>query len=353
MSFFERNQIGTSTCSAARSRLTNRTRSRCSLSDRRSSPCRRAATIVELLVVTSVISLLLALLLPAVISVRAASRRAACQNNFRQIGLALDNFEAAHQSYPNALCGVDWIDGQQRFRCGSPWAEMAGFLDGSATQSAIDAVRTPSRWDPSDLDIPSPVVLHCPEDSLANSRAASYRMNRGVLPLYPADPHGVFTGVFYRNFGRRPAEVTDGLSQTAFASERWVATISGVDRIRDPIVIPTVLVPELAEACIAANRNRTQLAPASSPPWGTNWLSGQLSHCTYYHFYPPNCTWRDCSNVEKTNYEISGSVMPSARGGHGQGVLVLFGDGHCEFASNDIDLSIWRAWGSRDGWELE
>jgi len=57
-------------------------------------------TLVELLVVITITAILLGLLLTGVNAAREASRRAACQNNLRQIGLAINGFEAAHGKYP-------------------------------------------------------------------------------------------------------------------------------------------------------------------------------------------------------------------------------------------------------------
>ena len=68
---------------------------------------RSGLTLVELIVVLACVGLLMALLLPAIQQARAAGRRLQCQNNLKQIGLALHGFHDVHDAFPPARLSVN------------------------------------------------------------------------------------------------------------------------------------------------------------------------------------------------------------------------------------------------------
>ena len=84
----------------------------------------RAFTVVELLVVISIIGMLLSLLLPAVQASRECARANTCKNNLREIGLALLNHESALKRFPSGGWGFQWYGDPDR---GSDLAQPGGW----------------------------------------------------------------------------------------------------------------------------------------------------------------------------------------------------------------------------------
>jgi prepilin-type N-terminal cleavage/methylation domain-containing protein/prepilin-type processing-associated H-X9-DG protein len=304
---------------------------------------RTGFTLTELICVLAVIGVLVSLTAPAVMQALAAARRTQCTNNLRQIGVALGSFEAQHREYPSVFCGiVDQYPDVYDFWCVSPHAQLASHLDAGPEAAEIHAARQPSRWDLRPLGLAAPVVWRCPEDGRALERASNYRFNRGLVPMWPGDPLGVFTS--FR--AKTAANVQDGLSHTAFVSERIIGSEAGNDWRRDPRLVTVPRTSDGADvpaACAAVNQSGLPPISAFPPSWGTNWLSGEMHHAVYYHFLPPNSAWQDCLPERS-----AGRSLSSARSLHAHGVHTLFGDGHVQFVGNSIDLAVWRAWGTRD-----
>ena len=130
----------------------------------------RAFTLVELLVVITIIGILIALLLPAVQAAREAARRVQCQNNLKQLGLALLNYHAAHNVFPPSgnwdRAGGANIDTENEGRVSQNWViSILPFLEQQALYDAFDL----SKYISDSANQPARgtrlTVMLCPSDS--------------------------------------------------------------------------------------------------------------------------------------------------------------------------------------------
>lgn len=96
---------------------------------------RRGFTLIELLVVIAIIAVLIALLLPAVQQAREAARRSQCNNNFKQLGLALHNYHDTYNVLPFGCRSTGW--GM------SFWISILPYIDQAPLYNQINLVGAP------------------------------------------------------------------------------------------------------------------------------------------------------------------------------------------------------------------
>jgi prepilin-type N-terminal cleavage/methylation domain-containing protein/prepilin-type processing-associated H-X9-DG protein len=208
-------------------------------------------TLIELLVVIAIISALIGLLLPAVQKVREAASRLKCENNLKQIGLAMHNYEAAYGKLPPAYSfvatsgsgggGAKIFDrpGPAAFtdiqQPGWGWAAyILPFVEQDNVYKQIDFNNGQvASFFYNDLKVKVLPIYCCPSDPMTgtympqayfnqplptmgtNSYAACY----GALGDIGAAPGGG-NGAFFRNSAWRLTDIKDGTSNTLFVGER-------------------------------------------------------------------------------------------------------------------------------------
>jgi prepilin-type N-terminal cleavage/methylation domain-containing protein len=209
---------------------------------------RSAFTLIELLVVFAILAVLVGLLLPAIQKVREAAARAACQNNLKQIGLALHGYHQRQGSLPAGyVCQAR--DDPNWTAPGWGWAALLlPDVEEDNLARQID-FRLPVA-DPRNRAARTAVrkLFVCPADratgvfnvlgrdgaTLADAATISYAGCYGVGVFLESSP-GDGDGLLFRNSHVRFAEVTDGTSYTFAVGERascltqtaWAGAVSG------------------------------------------------------------------------------------------------------------------------------
>jgi prepilin-type N-terminal cleavage/methylation domain-containing protein/prepilin-type processing-associated H-X9-DG protein len=198
----------------------------------------RGFTLVELLVVITIIGVLVALLLPAVQAAREAARRATCLSNTRQLALAALNHHASQGRFPTGLIAVD--GGAGNFAGGTNhWVEVLPHFEEAIVKAKwnYDDYRNNITGGNEALAAQVILVLLCPSDPLPSPRhrldvsppwewmngvyaLSSYGGNAGTRSFgYPEIPQSE-DGVLFTRSRVRMAQITDGASHTLLFGER-------------------------------------------------------------------------------------------------------------------------------------
>jgi prepilin-type N-terminal cleavage/methylation domain-containing protein/prepilin-type processing-associated H-X9-DG protein len=303
-----------------------------------SRPCRGAFSLIEVLVVISIISLLIGLLLPAVQSAREAARRAQCSNNLKQFGLALQNYHDTFGSLPpGRIKAYDPRYSGPNPPCTSSIVDKSvevfalEFLEQNTVYNAINESLAIVGAENSTVHAVAIATFACPSDPIsgvardlnpgaltkygvpdpARMVFTSYAGMIGSLPVLaqplpstncvvPGSLIGQCNGVFNDLSPIRLASVTDGLSNTIFMAEK-----------------ATTILQEL---------NTLNPQFAAQHGW---YITGNWGDTLITSLYPPNA----CDQVAlaaTTAWTNSASSM------HPGGLNVLMGDGSVRFIKDSI-----------------
>ena len=271
-------------------------------------------TIFELLVAIAVISILLALIVPAVMKSRMAAQRFRCSSQLRQMCLAAANYESTFGAFPSGVF----------FRQIRPYAEVSAEL----------------------RDV---VLFACPSDlSNANGNASEGKMSFAVNDGLGASGQEFRGIVPLRGKTTAASEITDGLSNTAMIAERlsfpWYApqSVAWNERRGDwkrTFIYFSVIARTPEEFCkLCLN--------GSNRPIGT-WVYTDK----YQHLLPPNsssCVLADSSGVGSG---VDFGIGAAAGSVHDGGAFVGSCDGAVRFVSNEISTPVWQAQGTKSGGE--
>ncbi|MFC1758104.1 DUF1559 domain-containing protein [Planctomycetota bacterium] len=289
---------------------------------------RTAFTLVELLVVISIIAMMVLMLLPAVNAARESARRAQCLSRMAQIGSAMHNYEMAFESFPPGVQNptgpiVNRPEGLHR-----GWTiEMLPYLDEANLHGRIGGEE--SVYAEKFREIRQRFVLpfRCPSSSVRNGGESSYAaVHHDVEAPIDADNNGVF----YLNSKTTRDDITDGLRYTFFLGEKVTESdddlgwMSGTRATLRNTGTPIGLIPQ--------DRffRREELAEVS-----------------------------DDGKIETENNgepEIIPTENENHVGGfdsdHPGGALFVFGDGSVRFIPESISTNVYQRHGHRSDGEL-
>jgi prepilin-type N-terminal cleavage/methylation domain-containing protein/prepilin-type processing-associated H-X9-DG protein len=352
---------------------------------------RRGFTLIELLVVIAIIGILIGLLLPAVQAAREAGRRAQCTNNLKQIGLAIHNYVSSFSVLPP---GKGLCYGTQA-GCNGSYPGSANYARWSALSQLLLFIEQGNLYASINFSLPPETpgmagdIPFMPEYQNAgreNSTSCRYQVSGflcpsdvsgGLLAEWPGGnnylanlgtwacdlsetfpstvaPAEQPQGIFYYRSSVRMADVTDGLSNTAFFSEKIRGNgNTDPDARSDSMVMSGTVsgTPTFIDSVYSSCRsNRPATAPRLTKRQGMSWVMGEMCCTSYNHVSTPNDVTCAGTGFAGTMANMPMMVPPSSR--HPGGVNTLLGDGSVKFIKNGIDLQTYRALGTRSGNEI-
>ncbi|MFO0807360.1 MAG: DUF1559 domain-containing protein [Gemmataceae bacterium] len=313
---------------------------------------RRGFTLIELLVVIAIIAVLIGLLLPAVQKVREAAQRTKCQNNLKQIGLALHNYHDANQRLP---------EGDPNFGSNGTWAIlMLPYMEQATMgQAYVNFGQSAGSSSPSFLQSPNVdqvtcqrlSVLTCPSDEPVAVFPASTGPLFATAHNYAAN-YGNTTRTRTKCYPSTSTTLPCPLGDTTFGGAPFNSSFQGKVNVRLTDIgdgtSNTIMVGEVRQPKEAAGKTDVR---------GLIWYGPAGGFETYY---TPNTDSPDqiqfdayCNNQPTLGLpcRLATSYIFSARSNHAGGVNVGLCDGSVRLVSDRINVDTWRALGTTNGGE--
>jgi prepilin-type N-terminal cleavage/methylation domain-containing protein len=325
------------------------------MSRRRSSDS-RGFTLVELLVVIAIIGTLVALLMPAVQAAREAARRTTCANNFKQIALAMHNYEAAKRHFPPGVtynstgACISQIDGL--FFGFTLFTRILPHLE----ETSLDARYKPQLVGTFQSNHPQPPVdvatYLCPSDTAAGQRF-HYGDPKLLDPLgnvaYAASVDGFHNDQSECTFDRSPVtspKGSTGIRAFLYVNNRKPIVAEVVDGLSHTIVLSEML-PGPPSGLVGPDMRGNwsdSLGCSFSGKLSPNSSAGDecMAHCK------DDPLWGTPAKLPYRNL-YWGSWANAARSRHPGGVHVGRADGSVHFVLDVVDIQLWQASISANG----